>query len=91
MKLPLERSVHSEIFVIVRRFLQKLEAYKLNMIKRGKLARHPRTIWWNSEYSQNYYTYNSVMKNTYSPCHEDVCVQISIANTEWLLHYKCVS
>ena len=33
MKLPQERSVHSEIFVIVQRFLQKLEAHKLNMIK----------------------------------------------------------
>ena len=35
------------------------------------------------QYSQNYYTYNSVVQNTYSPCHKDACVQISIGNTEW--------
>ena len=34
------------------------------------------------QYSQNYYTYNSVVKNTYSPCHKDTCVQISTGNTE---------
>ena len=39
-------------------------------------------------YSQNYYTYNSAVKNTYSPCHKDAYVQISIGNTEWLLRYK---
>ena len=43
------------------------------------------------QYSQNYYTYNSVMKNTYSPCHKDACVQISNGNIEWLLRYKGVS
>ena len=43
------------------------------------------------QYSQNYYTYNSVVKNIYSPCHKDACVQISIGNTEWLLRYKGVS
>ena len=43
------------------------------------------------QYSQNYYTYNSVVKNTYSPCHKDAWVQISIGNTEWLLRYKGVS
>ena len=35
MMLPQERHVLSEIFVIVRRFSQKLQAHKLNMI-RGK-------------------------------------------------------
>ena len=32
---------------------------------------------------QNYYTYNSVVKNTYSPCHKDACVskfQLGILN-----------
>ena len=43
--LPREGYVLSEIFAIVRRFLQTLQAHKLNMIKREKLARHPRTIW----------------------------------------------
>ena len=42
-------------------------------------------------YSHNYYTYNSVVKNAYSPCQEDACVQITIGNTEWLLRYKGVS
>ena len=32
-----------------------------------------------------------MVKNTYSPCHKDACVQISIGNTEWLLRYKGVS
>ena len=45
MMLPREGYVLSEIFVIVRRFLQTLQAHKLNMIKREKLARHPRTTW----------------------------------------------
>ena len=45
MMLPREGYVLSEIFVIVRRFSQMLQAHKLNMIKREKLARHPRTIW----------------------------------------------
>ena len=45
MTLPQGRYVLSEIFVIVRRFSQKLQAHKLNMIKRGKQARHPRTRW----------------------------------------------
>ena len=45
MVLPQECYVLSEIFVIVRRFSQTLQAHKLNMIKREKLARHPRTIW----------------------------------------------
>ena len=40
-----KRYVLSEIFVIVRRFSHKLQAHKLNMIKREKLAKHPRTIW----------------------------------------------
>ena len=40
-----ERYVLSDIFVIVGRFSQKLQAHKLNMIKREKLATHPRTIW----------------------------------------------
>ena len=43
------------------------------------------------QYSQNYYTYNSVVKKTYSPSHNDACGQISIGNTEWLLRYKGVS
>ena len=43
--LPQERYVLSESFVIVRRFLQKLQTHKINMIKREKLARHTRTIW----------------------------------------------
>ena len=43
------------------------------------------------QYSQNYCTYNSVVKNTYSPRHKVACVQISIGNTEWLLRHKCVS
>ena len=43
------------------------------------------------QYNQNCYTYNSVVKNTYSPSHKDACVQISIENTEWLLRYKGVS
>ena len=42
------------------------------------------------QYSQNYNTY-IVVKNTYSSCHKDACVQISIGNTEWLLRYKGVS
>ena len=42
-------------------------------------------------YSQNYYTYNSAVKITYSSCHEDACVQISIGNTKWLLRYKGAS
>ena len=45
MMLPQERYVLSETFVIVRWFSQKLQAHKVNMIKREKLARHPRTIW----------------------------------------------
>ena len=45
MMMPQERYVLCEFFVIVRWFLQKLQAHKLNMIKREKLARHPRTIW----------------------------------------------
>ena len=45
MMLPQEGYVLSENFVIVRRFLQTLQAHKLNMIKREKLARHPRTKW----------------------------------------------
>ena len=43
--LPQGRYVLSEIFVIVRRFSQKLQAHKLNMIKRGKQARLPKTRW----------------------------------------------
>ena len=43
------------------------------------------------QYSQNYYTYNSVVKTIYSPCHKDACVQILIGNNEWLLRYKGVS
>ena len=43
------------------------------------------------QYSQNCYTYNSVVKNAYSPCHKDACIKISIGNTEWLLRYKGVS
>ena len=45
MMLPREGYVLSEKFVIVRRFSQTLQAHKLNMIQREKLARHPRTIW----------------------------------------------
>ena len=45
LMLSQRRYVLAEIFVIVRRFSQKLQAHKLNMIKREKLARHPRTIW----------------------------------------------
>ena len=41
--------------------------------------------------SQNCYTYNSVVNNTYSRCHKVACVQILIGNTEWLLRYKGVS
>ena len=37
------------------------------------------------QYHQNCYTYNSVVKNTCSPCHKDACIKISIGNTEWLL------
>ena len=43
------------------------------------------------QYSQNYYTYNSVVKNTYSPCHKDACIQLLIENTEWLLRYTGIS
>ena len=43
------------------------------------------------QYSQNYYTYDSVVKNTYSPCHKDACVHILIENTEWLLRYTGIS
>ena len=43
------------------------------------------------QYRKNCYTYNSVVKNTYSPCHKHACVQISIGNTEWLLRYKGIS
>ena len=45
MMLPQEGYVLSENFVIVQRFSQTLQAHKLNMIKREKLARHPRKIW----------------------------------------------
>ena len=45
MMLPQERYVLSEIFVNVRRFSQKLQARKLNRIKRETMARHPRTKW----------------------------------------------
>ena len=34
------------------------------------------------QYSQNCCTYNIVVKNTYSHCHKDACVQISMGNTE---------
>ena len=40
------------------------------------------------QYRENCYTYNSVVKNTCSPCHKDACIKISIGNTEWLLRYK---
>ena len=43
------------------------------------------------QYSQNCNTYSSVVKNTYSPCYKDACVQISIGNTQWLLRYKGIS
>ena len=43
------------------------------------------------QYSQNCYTYNSVVKNTYSRCHKDAYVQISMKNSERLLYYKGVS
>ena len=43
------------------------------------------------QYSQHYHTYNSVVKNAYSPCHKDACVQISIGTTQWLLRNKGVS
>ena len=36
-------------------------------------------------------TFTTMVINTYSPCHRDACVQISIGNTEWLLCYKGVS
>ena len=55
MMLPQERyCVLSEIFVIVRWFSQTLQAHKLNMIKREKLARHPRIIWriWERDVTQ---------------------------------------
>ena len=42
------------------------------------------------QYSPNYYTYNIVVNNSYNLCHRDACVQISIRNNEWLLHYKGV-
>ena len=45
MMLPREGYVLSEIFVIVQWFSQTLQAHKLNMTKREKLARHPRTTW----------------------------------------------
>ena len=45
MMLLREGYVLSEKFVIVRRFSQTFQAHKLNMTKREKLARHPRTIW----------------------------------------------
>ena len=37
------------------------------------------------QYSQTYYIYNSVAKNTFSPCHKDASVQISIGYTKGLL------
>ena len=43
------------------------------------------------QYNPRCYTYNSVVKNTDSPCHKDACVQISIGNAEWLLGYNGVS
>ena len=43
------------------------------------------------QYRKNYYTYNGVVKNTYSRCQKDACVQISIGNTKWLLRYKGAS
>ena len=45
MMLPREGYVPYEKFVFVRQFSQTLQAHKLSMIKRDKLARHPRTIW----------------------------------------------
>ena len=32
-----------------------------------------------------------MVKNAYSPCHQDACVQSSIGNTEWLLSHKGTS
>ena len=55
----------------------------------GARGMHYHILLW--QYSRNYYTYNSVVQNTYSPCHKDACVQISIVNTKWLLRYKGVS
>ena len=54
----------------------------------GARGMHYHILLW--QYSQNCYTYNSVVKITYSPCHKDACVRISIGNTEWLLRYKGV-
>ena len=45
MILPQVHYALPKIFVIVQQFSQRLQAHKLNMIKRGKLAGHPRTIW----------------------------------------------
>ena len=55
----------------------------------GARGMHYHILLW--QYSQNCYTYNSVVKNTCSPCHKDACIKISIGNTEWLLCYKGVS
>ena len=35
------------------------------------------------QYSQNCYTYNSVVKKAYSPGHKDAFIKILIGNTEW--------
>ena len=42
------------------------------------------------QYSPNYFTLlhsQQCGENTYSRCHKDACVQISIGNTEWLLRH----
>ena len=43
------------------------------------------------QYGQNYYTYNNVVKNTYSQCHRDACVKILRGIKEHLLRFKGVS
>ena len=43
------------------------------------------------KYSQDWGTYNNLVKSTYSWCPKDVCAQMSRGNTEWLLRYNGVN
>ena len=74
--------VHGDYWIGCARYLNRGYRYGARGMHNHILLRR---------YSQNYYAYNSVAKNTYSPCHKDACVQISIRNTQWFLRYKGVS
>ena len=79
---PLHTWLASVNWIGCARYLNRGYRYGVRGMHYHILLRH---------YSQNYCTYNRVVKNTYSPRHKDACVQISIGNTEWLLRQKGVS